>query len=308
MTIRVLKPGPLATLQGPPRQGLRHQGVPASGPADPLSMALANRLVGNAADATAIELTLGGAAFEFREGAAFALTGAAATATLSGHAVPQHTTLTARPGDRLDIAPATAGVRLYLAVAGGLAAMPVFASTSTFLPAGIGGLEGRALKPEDRISALPAPTPPPLATPAPLRPPMAHSHALRCVPGPDLPEDAGIVWQRTFHTSPRMDRTGIEIRGDWPHLSGSGLKPSAAIFPGAVQLTPSGTAFALLPDSQTTGGYPHLLQVIRADRHLLGQIRPGARIQFLKRSIGEAYEDLKAKSALFAPWIPDFRF
>ncbi|MFN4025416.1 MAG: biotin-dependent carboxyltransferase family protein [Hyphomonas sp.] len=308
MTIRVLRPGPQATLQGAARWGLRHQGIPASGPADPLSMALANRLAGNAPDATAIELTFGGAAFEFRSEAAFAITGATTACTLSGRPAPQHETLMANPGERLEIASAPAGTRLYLAVAGGFAAMTVFASTSTFLPAGIGGLDGRALKAGDDIEALPAATPPPARTPEHLRPAMTHSHALRCVPGPDFPENGDIVWQRTFHTSPRMDRTGIEMTGDWPPLSGPALKPSSALFPGAVQLTPSGTAFALLPDSQTTGGYPHILQIMRADRHLLGQIRPGDRVHFLKRSAREAYDDLNAKAALFAGWLPGFRF
>lgn len=308
MTLRVLKPGPLATLQAAPRQGLRHQGIPASGPADPLSMALANRLAGNAPDATAIELTFGGAAFEFRKAAAFAITGAAAACTLSGRPAPQHETLMADPGDTLEIISASAGIRLYLAVAGGFAAARIFASTSTFLPAGIGGLDGRALRPGDEIEALPSALPPPVRTPEHLRPAMTHSHALRCVTGPDYPEGGDIVWRRTFHTSPRMDRTGIEMTGNWPPFSGSALKPSAALFPGAIQLTPSGTAFALLPDSQTTGGYPHILQVIRADRHLLGQIRPGNRVHFLKRSASEAYDELKAKAALFADWLPGFRF
>ena len=47
MTIHVRKAGLLTTVQAAPRTGLRHIGVPARGPADPLSMALANRLVGN---------------------------------------------------------------------------------------------------------------------------------------------------------------------------------------------------------------------------------------------------------------------
>lgn len=308
MTLRVLRSGPIATLQGTPRQGLRHQGIPASGPADALSMALANRLAGNAPYETAIEITLGGATFEFLEAAAFALSGAIADCTIAGRPVPLHETLTARPGDRLEIASASVGTRLYLAVAGGFAATPVFSSTSTFLPASLGGFKGRALQPGDTIEVHSGAAPSPIRTPDHLRPAMTRSHALRCVEGPDFPAEGDIIWQRTFHTSPRMDRTGIEIRGNWPSLSGAGLKPSAALFPGAIQLTPSGNAFALLPDSQTTGGYPHILQVIRADRHILGQIRPGARIHFLKRSVGEAYEDLKAKSALFANWLQGFRF
>jgi 5-oxoprolinase (ATP-hydrolysing) subunit C len=75
-----------------------------------------------------------------------------------------------------------------------------------------------------------------------------------------------------------------------------------------VQLTPSGQAYILLPDAQTTGGYPHILQMIRADRHLLGQIAPGDSLQFLCRDPDTAREDLLAKTALFASWLPGFRF
>ena len=59
MSFKVLKPGVQATLQAAPRSGTRHLGVPASGPADGLSMALANRLVGNPSDACAIEMPFG---------------------------------------------------------------------------------------------------------------------------------------------------------------------------------------------------------------------------------------------------------
>ena len=49
----VKKPGLQSTLQGAPRMGYRHLGVPYAGPADDLSMALANHLVGNAGQQTA---------------------------------------------------------------------------------------------------------------------------------------------------------------------------------------------------------------------------------------------------------------
>jgi allophanate hydrolase len=51
MTITVIKPGLQSTIQSRPRVGLRYQGVPGGGAADPLSLALANRLLGNEWDA-----------------------------------------------------------------------------------------------------------------------------------------------------------------------------------------------------------------------------------------------------------------
>ena len=51
MSLLVETAGLLTLIEGAPRRGLRHLGVPASGAADPLSLALANRLAGNALDA-----------------------------------------------------------------------------------------------------------------------------------------------------------------------------------------------------------------------------------------------------------------
>lgn len=309
MALIVLKPGPLATLQGSARRGLRHQGIPGSGPADPLSMALANRLVGNTPEATAIEITLGGAEFEFRQDTAFAFTGACTSATLAGQPVRAHETCRARRGDTLAFAYPPAGARTYLANPGGFHADTVFGSASTFLPAAFGGYAGRALRRGDELRVIGASVgSAPIATPKALRPAMSRTHALRAAPGPDFSIVESAAWAQAFHATNRMDRTGIELAGPWPRPVDGARRPSAALFDGAVQLTPSGTAFVLLPDAQTTGGYPHVLQVIRADRHLLGQIAQGDRIRFLRRSLDEAYADLKSKARYFAAWLPGFHF
>lgn len=309
MAVRILRPGVLATLQGAPRRGQRHQGIPASGPADPLSMALANRLVSNGPAVTALEITFS-AEVEFHQPTAFAFAGAAAEAELSGVRVSSHETLMARPGDRLHILHPAAGVRTYLAVQGGFQGEEVFGSDSTFLPAAFGGFQGRALRAEDMLGSRQpgVAVPPQLTTPGALRPHMARSHTLRAVPGPDYAAAGSAAWEEAFLATGRMDRTGLEVSGNWPKPESGALRPSAALFTGAVQLTPSGHAFVLLPDAQTTGGYPHVLQVIRADRHLLGQVAPGDRICFLKRSVNEAYDDLRSKAGYLESWLPGFGF
>ena len=60
----MLTPDPLATLQDLGRPGLADMGICAAGAADRGSLALANRLVGNAASAAGIEVTFGGLSVE----------------------------------------------------------------------------------------------------------------------------------------------------------------------------------------------------------------------------------------------------
>ena len=307
MALTVLKPGIQSTIQAAPRRGTRHLGVPASGPADTLSMALANRLVGNASVTAALEVPFGMVALEADKVHAIALTGAHVSAEINGKPVPMHQTLFMRAGETLSIGGAEIGARVYLAVAGGFAADEFLGSGSTCLPAGFGGLAGRSIRAGDVLEAMEyCHTQDVLQTPHSMQQIFTNAYALRCVPGPDEIRISGWEYGQDFVATRRADRTGIEVTGGWPRLEQAGLRPSAPVFTGAVQLTPSGSAFVLLPDAQTTGGYPHVLQVARVDRHLLGQIRPGDRVRFLRRTPDEAADDLRSKIEFFREWVPDF--
>lgn len=308
MGLKIIQPGPQCTLQAAPRLGMRHMGIPASGPADILSHAIANRLVSNPPESAALEITYGPFEIQFLCDTSFSLTGAEAEATLNGEALAYHASLSASKGDVLKLGVTHAGLRTYLALSGGLRGRRFLGSTSTYLPAGFGGHEGRALRAGDvvglRQPGLILPTG--KHTPSELRLKYGNSFALRSSPGPDLEIEAPQLWSESFTATRRADRSGIELEGPFPDLTNIGNLPSAGILPGALQLPSQGRGFLLLPDCQTTGGYPHILQVNRADRHLMGQIRPGDSIIFLKRSPDQADEDLKAKQALIGSWISEF--
>lgn len=306
MTLRVLVPGAQTTIQAAPRTGLRHTGVPASGPADAVSMALANRLVAQGPCVPCLEITYGAASFRFETAMQIGIAGAAARIKVGGQDRPPHQTLDVRVGEDVEIGPVRTGVRVYLAVSGRLDVEVMLGSGSTYMPAGFGGYGGRALRKDDVLSVLPSGCVPEVVTPSALRLAPSASYALRAVAGPDLAGAPGIDWAGTFVISSRLSRMGAEIEGAFPAQAG-GLTPSSAVFPGALQVTPKGHGFLLLADGQTTGGYPHLLQVIRADRHLLGQLRPGDRVQFLQISQTRAEEALRAKQALLQSWMPEFR-
>ena len=307
MTLRIMNAGPQATLQGNQRAGYRYSGIPSSGPADPVSHAIANHLVGNHASTTGIEITYGPFSVEFQASAAIALTGAVAPTSLNGRVVSFHETHFVKQGDFLEVGRPDHGLRTYLAISGGIVGDEFLESESTYLPAGLGGFGGRALRSGDVVETSPRTKPRRETTPETLQFPLGNSFALRASEGPDYTGDCTHLWTEQYKATRRASRIGIELDGAFPKIHSIANLPSAGIFPGALQLPPQGRGFLLLPDCQTTGGYPHILQVNRSDRHLLGQIRPGDSILFLHRTREQAADDLIKKQKLIASWIGGFR-
>jgi biotin-dependent carboxylase-like uncharacterized protein len=309
MSLRILKPGLQTTVQAGPRAGLRHLGVPASGAADTLSLALANRLVGNAPLAAALETTLNGVSLRFERDCFAAITGAKSKAWLNGERVKLHRTLTVSAGDELEIGPAKSGARNYLALAGGIAADEVLGSESTYLPAGFGGFRGRALRRGDVVAIGPFEDAPEiLKTPKQFRPPARTTWALRACYGAEVDlldkESRFDLFDTNFSVGNRADRMGLQLEGARFEVTSGGRLASAPVFPGTIQCPEDGMPFLLSVDAQTIGGYPRVAQIARADRHLIGQLRPGDHVRLLWRDAGSAREELLAKHDYWREWLP----
>ena len=308
MTIEVLKPGPQTTVQSRPRTGLRHLGVPASGAADPLSMALANRLVGNAWDTPLLEATLAGPTLRFNSNCAFGIAGGHFDARLNHQPLELYETAVARAGDVLTVGGSAAGARAYIAFAGGLVIDELLGSAATYLPGQLGGLEGRVLGAGDTLSLRPAQV---LAaavrTPQAFRPPMSTSWAVRVCESFESDVLAGEsrtrLWGTNWTVSQRADRMGLKLEGTQLETTSEGQMPSAPVFPGTIQCTEGGSPFLLSVDAGTIGGYPRVAQVIRADRHLLGQFRPGDHVRLLLRDAEKTAPELKAKLDYWGQWL-----
>ncbi len=308
MTITVIKPGLQTTLQSRSRRGLRHLGVPANGAADALSLALANKLVGNDWAASAIEAALLGPTLRFERDCAFAVTGASAALTLGGVAVDAHVTLRAHAGDVLTIGATSAGARVYLAVAGGFNAVDVLGSESTNLQAAFGGHRGRALQAGDVLEvrggvAGSARTPPEY------RFSMPSAWALRACISTEtsLLDESGLkaLFDTNWTVDRRCDRMGLRLAGPKLGIASDGRMPSAAVFPGTVQCPEDGAPYVLAVDAGTVGGYPRVAQIARVDRHLLGQLRPGDHLRLLRREPDQAIDELQAKIDFWRDWLPD---
>src|SRR4029078_5824490 len=143
--VDVITPGLLTTVQDAGRWGWQSQGVSVAGPMDSWSHRLANRLVGNAADAATIELTLVSPELQFEDERTIAVAGADVPLTVNGQGRPLHTPLVVGGGALLRFGRCRAGARAYLSIAGGIDVPPVLGSRATHIPSGMGGFEGRAL-------------------------------------------------------------------------------------------------------------------------------------------------------------------
>lgn len=309
MSITVIKAGLQTSLQGAPFTGHRHLGMPAAGAADCLSLALANFLVGKSFGAIGLEITLTDAIFQLNAPCSIAVVGAAAYVRINGHDHPQHHRLRLVAGDNIHIGPSRPGCRTYLAISAEIEAEPLLGSQSTCLAAGLGGFHGRALRAEDVIAfADGAPSVDSArTTPENLRPYYSDDHVLRITAGPEatgpnMPILDNLCME-PYTVGARANRMGLVLEGISLIAGETSNMPSAAVFPGTIQLPPSGQPYLLGPDAQTTGGYPRIAQVIRADRHLIGQLGSGSRIQFVQTTAERATEIYREKLSLLSSWL-----
>ena len=309
--INILNGGTQTTLQDAGRPGYRHLGIPSSGAADKLSFALANYLVGNPWNTPALESTLGGLHLRFTEDTVIALAGAEMWAQINGQNLANFTSVPVKAGDILTLSFARHGVRSYLAVAGGLSGQIHFGSQSTYIPAKLGGIEGRALRAGDSLS-LSAPLGERRKIPRGLVPYLSTHVILRARHGPEFEqltlESRRHLFVSAYTTTPETDRMGARLRGNKVELIKPLSMTSSPLLPGTLQLPPNGQPILALIDGHCTGGYARCLQVIRADHWQMGQIGPGTRVSFRRCFLGEDERALARRNEFYGGLMPGFSF
>lgn len=294
MSVRVLKPGLLSTLQDAGRPGHAAIGVGRAGAMDGPAWRLANALVGNCCGEAALECTLLGPTLRFDHAAWIALTGAPIQADIGAFELPPWTACHVPAGSVLQLGGMATGCRSYLAVRGGFDVAPVLGSRSTDLHARLGHAAGRTLQAGDML---------PIGHAS-----VAHGQGAtdtvqvlswRLDPQPwfDFTPTPitllhGSHWAQLDHASQeRLYDTGFSISKDSnrtaSRLDGQTLclrAPlqliSEATLPGTVQLPPSGQPIVLMAEAPVTGGYPRIGQVAAVDLPRLAQRRPGDAVCF----------------------------
>ncbi|PNH80019.1 urea amidolyase [Arthrobacter sp. AFG20] len=306
--LRVLSPGIHSLIQDLGRQGHSALGVSAAGALDRASLRRANRLVGNAPSAAAIETVAGGLRVQAIGDQVLAVAGAPSALTVvTPSATPsetetgdpqngdaqktaearQRTVPVAAPfalldGEILTIGVPDAGFRSYVAVRGGVDAPPVLGSRSTDTMSGIGP------KPLAAGQVLPsggAAESGVVGSPE-IQPeyPGEGVTLLDIILGPraDWFDQAAIdsLCAQDWTVKPESNRVGMRLQGTPLERSRTGELPSEGTVAGAIQMPPEGLPVLFLADHPITGGYPVIGVVVDHQLDLAAQVPIGGSIRF----------------------------
>lgn len=279
----VTAPGTAASIQDFGRFGHRRIGVPWSGTLAPDLLAIANRLVGNADGAPAIECFSGGQAFTAADAAVRAAVAGHAELLIESGGISRHApawqSLRLLPGETLRIRALKDGRVALLAVAG-VVVPTVLGSASAHTRSGLGGAW---LAAGARIECAAAPLQPEWR----LDDAAAASDApIRVIAGPQVDHFTPSAWQTFLNAEYRIgqaaDRMGMRLEGAALEHRDAASRDivSDAVLPGAIQVPGHGQPIVLLADAQTTGGYPKIATVISADLPRLATRKPGDTVRF----------------------------
>ncbi|WP_316760848.1 biotin-dependent carboxyltransferase family protein [Pedobacter aquatilis] len=307
MRISIIKPGIFSTIQDLGRNNFLDQAVPVSGAMDSLAHRIANRAIGNNDNAATIEFTYADASFKAETDILISYSGKGAYLNFNGQIVPDDRPLFFPEGSVIKLTPNINGVRTYLAISGGWDVPNLMGSKSTYVPAKLGGFNGRVLQKGDvlenknEVNTVAETilkqlsgkgysyTRWSIATTELIS---ADLKTIRVVPANEFGWfDVDSIL--TFLSNPYT--IGIKSNRMGYQLVGKSLKRkikkellSTAVSPGIIQVTGSGELIILMADCQTTGGYPRIARIADVDLSLCAQLKPGDVINFTEISADEA--------------------
>lgn len=317
--LTVVAPGPLLLVQDGGRPGHARIGVSHSGAFDRGALVQANRAVGNAPFAPALEALVGPMRLQAIAPTVVAIAGAPSPATVTrrdaeiGHLelAPEAAmgrAIALDPGDLLEIGPVARGLRVMLAVRGGvvvhrelgsasrdtlsaLGPEPLAAGDTVHVGPehgldavpwhGTGAVDGHTADEPDGDAGGAGPTgPQPFPTGS--QPSLAE---VPIVLGPRHTElgEAAVAALLGQDWTVRADSDRIGVRLEGTPLSvpdGAGALPSEPVAPGAIQVPPSGQPVVFGPDGPATGGYPVIGVLTASGLDLLAQAAPGSTLRF----------------------------
>ena len=309
MSVTVVKPGLLTTIQDEGRKGYEKFGIVVSGAMDIFSLNLANILVGNNINEACLEATVLGPELKISENTLIAITGGDILPTINGVSVENNKPIFIKTESILSFKGLAKGCRAYIAFAGGFLIPKVLESKSTYIRGKIGGLNGRALIKGDIIK---------VGKKTNLSEKIINSllkykeksgfiEAMWFVKNPfdyttknqvirvfedmqySLADEESLnnFFNKSYTVTSKSDRMGYRLEGSKIKFKEKIEMISGEVSLGTIQVPPDGNPIILLADRQTAGGYPKFVHVIKADIPLLAQLPPNSTIKFKKVSIYE---------------------
>ncbi|HXB44931.1 MAG TPA: biotin-dependent carboxyltransferase family protein [Puia sp.] len=310
MSLTIIKPGLLDTIQDLGRYGYSHWGINPGGAMDRYASQVANILVGNKVDQALIEIHFPGPQILINQNALIAITGADFSPMLNEQVLALWQPMVVRKNTLLQFPKLKSGSVCYIGVHGGFCIDQWLGSRSTNLKAGAGGFLGRQLKKGDELyfkentvyfAGL-----------------LKQEHNLELLPWRastkriyEYPHEIFIMkgreWEYLTGTSqydfiennfiihPTSDRMGYQLGGIRLHMNDKFEMVSSGVHSGTIQLLPDGQLIVLMADHQTTGGYPRIGHVISSHLPKLAQLRPSESVKFRIVDISVAEELLQAQ-------------
>lgn len=290
----VIHPGALTTIQDLGRFGYQQYGVPTSGAMDNYAFRLGNLLLGNEEGAAGLEITLSGLQLRVLCDTSIAITGANQNVVMNNKPLQMWEAVKVKHGDIISFRNLISGCRSYLAMAGGITVPRVMKSSSTYIKARIGGMEGRALRIGDRLRRKQLKlTFVGKKIPSEFIPVYRKQIDLRVIPGPQdehfTSKGIQTFYSNEYTVSLNADRMGYVMNGTVIEHKGGADIVSDGIPLGAIQVPGNGLPIILLADRQTTGGYAKIAVAITADIPMLAQLKPGDIVRFVKVTQKEAF-------------------
>lgn len=310
MSITVLNPGLLTTIQDLGRSGYQKYGVIVSGAMDTYSARLSNIIIGNEEKEGVLEITMTGPSLELKEGTLFSITGADLSPTINNISVPMGRPVYIKEDCILKFEASKTGSRSYLSVAGGFDIPLVMDSKSTYLRAEIGGLKGRALKKNDVLkvgekSIISSKIIYKLKDIKNETSFIAPSWYVKEYNIKNSKESIIRVFEdrqfnkisegsinkffsSEFTIDVKSDRMGYRLNGPKIELKEKLEMISEEVSIGTIQIPPDGNPIILLADRQTAGGYPKIAHVAFVDIPKIVQLKPNSKLKFKKITLEEA--------------------
>ena len=300
--LEIVSPGAFASLQDGGRHGFRRIGVPWAGVLDGRLMRIANALAGRDEHAPVIECFDGGLHVVAHDGAVKLAVAGDAVVEVDGpdgrRQLAPWRSVTIAEGEALRVRKMGSG-RIAMVAVVGLDLPAVMGSASTYVRAGLGGVDGRALAAGTRLALNDADA---WGSDRVLtQPPAADERPIRLVPGPQADHFSAAALEALvggdYRVTAEADRMGIRLEGAKLEHVGAAEIVSDATVPGSIQVPGAGQPIVLLADAQTAGGYPKIATVITADLGRLAALRPGQRLRFATVTAAEGAQIARAAEA-----------